>query len=563
MKTPRPYQKACLDALFNYLYTPNTGNPLVVAPVSAGKSMMIAETIKRIHSDFPRTRIVVLTHVKELLEQNAKALLEQYSDADFGFYCSGLGQKKLHNDITFASVQSVANKASAFARVPEVIIIDECHLISHKEDTSYRKFFDAVLAINPACKIIGYTGTPFRSDSGRLDEGENALFDDVVFDISMKFMIDEGYWTKPVSAKTSYQMTGDGIAVRGGEYMAKQIEEKYNTAEVNNTCVKELVTLGRDRNKWLAFTATVKHCEDVLSEIRLAGVSAEMITGKTPADERRRIIKDFRQGRFTCLVNVAVLTTGFDVSDIDLICYMRPMRSAVLYVQTIGRGVRTHYADGFDLATQRGRLDAINASTKKDVLIVDFGGVIAELGPVDDVTITKVYRGEKKGEGEATEPSLNTKFCPKCNTPCHNGQQFCHVCTHQFFELDAVASTNAVISNDVEPEWFVVLSVFTSLNQGKEGKRDTLKATYATTEVAISEWLCFEHDEGSFPRTKACTWYNLMVDDVFDCPNDFPSTVDEALNKAYRKPTRILARKEGKFYRVLDYDFKELEGCPF
>lgn len=562
MKTPRPYQKACLDALFNYLYTPDTGNPLVVAPVSAGKSLMIAETIKRIHADFPRTRIVMVTHVKELLEQNAKALIEQYPQSDFGFYCAGLGQKKLHNDITFASVQSVANKVKDFARVPEVIIVDECHLISHKDDTSYRKFFNAVKAINPRVKIIGFTGTPFRTDSGRLEEGENALFDDVVFDIPMSFMIDEGFWTRPVSAKTAYKMSGEGISVRAGEYVAKQIEEKYNTEEVNNTCVKELLTLGAERKKWLVFTATVKHCEDVLEEIRAAGVTAEMVTGDTPKDERRRIIEGFRRGDFTCLVNVAVLTTGFDVSDIDLLCYMRPMRSPVLYVQTIGRGVRTHYADGFDLSTRQGRLDAIAASTKKDVLIVDFGGVIDTLGPVDQVGITKTYEPREKKEGEGEEPKVNLKFCPSCNEPCHVGQQFCHVCSYQFFELQEKASTQNVISSDAEPEWVGVISMFTAYNEGKNGKNDTLRVSYATPMGTISEWKCFDHESDSFPYQQACKWYNLFADEIWSNPNDFPVDVQDALSRTYIKPEKILARKEGKFWRVLDYEF-ETEECPF
>ena len=118
MKTLRPYQAAAQKSLFKYLFE-NTGNPLVVAPVGAGKSLMIAEDIKKLHEMYPRTRIVMLTHVKELLEQNAEELAEQYPFCDFGFYCAGLKQKRLHNDVTFASIQSVNKKIADFNRATE------------------------------------------------------------------------------------------------------------------------------------------------------------------------------------------------------------------------------------------------------------------------------------------------------------------------------------------------------------------------------------------------------------------------------------------------------------
>lgn len=161
--------------------------------------------IRRVHADFPRTRIVMLTHVR-LLQQNAKELRDQYPTVDMGFYCAGLGQKRLHNDVTFASIQSVHNKASAFNRCPEIIIIDEAHLISHNDQTQYRKFIDSVLAINPNCKVIGLTGTPFLVIRDGLEGSEGALFTDIAYEIPMTYMIEQGYWTKPVTPKTSYTM---------------------------------------------------------------------------------------------------------------------------------------------------------------------------------------------------------------------------------------------------------------------------------------------------------------------------------------------------------------------
>ena len=144
IKTLRPYQESAVRSLFDWLFSTD-GNPLIVAPVGSGKSLMIAEFIKRVHDDYPRTKIIMLSHVKELLVQDAQEMMEQYPDADFGFYCAGLGEKKAHNDITFASIQSVWDKIDVFPAVPKIIIVDEAHLIPHNTLTRYRRFMDDVL----------------------------------------------------------------------------------------------------------------------------------------------------------------------------------------------------------------------------------------------------------------------------------------------------------------------------------------------------------------------------------------------------------------------------------
>ena len=311
MKTLRPYQAAAQKSLFKYLFE-NTGNPLVVAPVGAGKSLMIAEDIKKLHEMYPRTRIVMLTHVKELLEQNAEELAEQYPFCDFGFYCAGLKQKRLHNDVTFASIQSVNKKIADFNRAPEIIIIDECHLISHKSNTQYRKFIEDVQSLNPNCRVIGYTGTPFRSDTGRLDAGKNKLFDDVAYEIGMDFMIDEGYWAKPFCPKIDTEMDVTGVKVQGGDYVAKDLQETVNTTEMNDACVTEMMQLGKGRNRWLIFTAGVQHAEDVTAELNRRGVEARCVHSDKDSMENDQTLKDHKAGKFKALVNVAKLTTGYN-----------------------------------------------------------------------------------------------------------------------------------------------------------------------------------------------------------------------------------------------------------
>lgn len=550
-KQLRPYQESALKSLFDYLYT-KQGNPLVVAPVGAGKSLLIAEFIRRVHNDFPRTRVVLLTHQKELLEQDAEELRLQYPQCDYGFYCAGLGQKRLHNDVTFASIQSVYKKVAAFNRCPEIILIDEAHLLSHNDQTQYRKFIDSVLEINPNCKIIGFTGTPFRSDTGRLDEGDGRLFDDVAYEISMNFMIEQGYWTKPVTPKADYKIDVSGVATRGGDYIASQLEKKIDIDEVTISCVKELIAKAHERKKVLVFTAGVTHCEHVRDCLRSFGQSAEMITGDTPADERKKILDDYKAGKFKYLVNVAVLTTGFNVPDIDCICFMRPTRSKVLYIQCVGRGVRVVYAEGYDLNTQDGRLAAIANSNKKDCLVVDFGGVVDELGPIDTVDIRKknVFKDEKIG-GEAI-----MKTCPACGASCFGAQKYCFSCSYSFISesLNPDVSKSVVTTLDEPPQWVKVFTAsFTKHNKRNDpSAKPTMCAMYGTLSGAYKEWICFEHD--GYARSKAEAWFKKQFPH-----GDFPDTVDFALTYKWKRPSEILVKRDGKFWRIIDSRFDELK----
>lgn len=548
MKTPRPYQESAINSIFDWFKSGNKGNPLIVAPVGAGKSLIIAELIKRIHQQAAHTKIVMITHVKELLLQNAAELNEQYPSCDMGFYCAKLKQKKLHNDVTFASIQSVAKKARNFPKVPQIIIVDEAHLISHNDQTLYRKFIDDCKQLNPSCVVIGLTGTPFRADSGRLDEGEGKLFDGIAYEIDIKWMIEEGYLTKPFTPKINTKMSVEGVGIRKGDYIAGQLEKAVDIDETTQACVNEIIELGKDRNKWLIFTAGVQHCEHVRDAIRARGISCEMITGETPNDEREKIIKDYENGKFRCLVNVAVLTTGFNVPSIDLLAFMRPTRSPVLYIQCIGRGIRTVYADGYDLSTKYGRIDAIAASIKKDCMVLDFGGVVAELGPIDAIDIRKKSKSTSEEKGQAV-----MKRCPSCGAECAASQKFCYSCSYNFVSesLDHKASDKHLLTSDAPVERYEVLGMSCQkhFKGGDENATPTLRVNYVTAVANISEWICFEHI--GFAREKAEIWHRDRGD--FGCPK----TVDEAMNRFldYNHPYFVDVRKEGKYYRIAGYDW--------
>ncbi len=555
MKTARDYQEPALVYLFNHLFTTKK-HALIDAPVAAGKSFLIAETIRRLHALYPHLRILSLVHSKRLIEQNVIELFSQYPNVDAGIYCAGLKQKRLHNDVTFASIQSIAGKASFMPRPPEIIIIDEVHLVSHKSSTQYREFIADCLVLNPNLRLIGFTGTVFRSDTGRLDEGENRLFDEVTYTIPMTYMIEEGWWAKPVSPKVAFEMDTSNIPMRNGDFVSSAIERNVNTPEINKLCINDLVDLGRNRNRWLVFAAGKQHAEDVCNELRAHGIAAEFITDDTPANEEDSILENHKAGKFKALVNVAKLTTGYNDPYIDLICIMRPMRSPALYIQCVGRGVRPIYADNYDASTREARLRAIADSIKPNCMIVDYGGVVKALGPIDKIEIHKKYMGEVEsdGEGEAA-----TKECPQCGSICAASQRYCYNCSYCFIVLDDSAGNAAVVSVDIEPEWVDVLDVGYDRHE-KKGGLPSMKVTYYTLTNLVREWVCFEHhtfdvgDNKRFAWSQAVKWHKKRLPDI-----DVPKSVDEALIAEYPQPKRILIKPKGKYFDILDYDFSDKE----
>ena len=536
MKVLRPYQNSAIESLFDWYRMKREGHPLVVAPVGSGKSLLLAEMIKHIHQQAPRTRVIVLTHVKELLEQNAAELVLQYPEADWGYYCAGLGEKKLHNDITFASIQSIAGKVYDIKRAPQVLLIDECHLINHNDNTTYRKFIDDCIAVNPNCKVIGFTGTPFRADTGLLYEGNGRLFDGVAYEIDIAWMIDNGYLAKPVVPQTNTLLDASGVSVRGGDYVVGELERAVDVDALTQAMVKEIVILGADRKRWIIFTAGLQHCEHVRDAIRAHGITAEMLTGKTPKEERNDLIKRYKRGEVRALVNVGVATTGFNSPEIDLVVMARPTRSPVLYIQCIGRGLRT-------------------APGKQDCMVLDFGNVIGTLGPIDKVNVAR-----KSGyvEPKEKQEEVSTKRCPSCSAICAIQQKYCYECGFSFTSasLDDKASNQNILSSDEVPVWYDVVGVnyFKHQNKKDSSKPPTLRVMYQLDVGGeVSEFVCFEHT--GYAQDKAVRWH--FDRSTVPCPD----TVDDALRITYKEPTSIKCKTDGKYKKIVDYQFEEIN--PF
>jgi DNA repair protein RadD len=401
----RDYQQRTIDQLYAWFSAGNAGNPCLVLPTGSGKSHIVAALCKDALQNWPETRVLMLTHVKELIEQNAEKMRLHWPAAPMGIYSAGIGKRDIGEPITFAGIQSVRTKAEMLGHL-DLVIIDECHLVNHKEEGGYRKLLADLKAINPALRVVGLTATPYRLGHGLITD-KPALFDALLEPVSIEELVFKGYLSTLRSKVTSAKLDTSGVKKRGGEFIESELQAAVDTDDNNQRVVQEVIALAGDRKAWLVFCTGVQHAEHVAEVLRQHGVAAQCVTGETPKAERKRMLDDFKAGKLRALTNANVLTTGFDYPDIDLIAMLRPTMSASLYVQMAGRGMRVK-------------------SHTDHCLVLDFAGVVEMHGPI--VAVQPPKRG---GDGDGEAP---VKVCDNCDELVHISAKECPSCGHPFPE---------------------------------------------------------------------------------------------------------------------------------
>ena len=399
----RDYQQRAIDQLYAWFHKTPTGHPCLVLPTGSGKSHIVAALCKDALQSWPKTKILMLTHVKELIVQNAEKMRLHWRGAPLGIYSAGIGKRQLGEPITFAGIQSVRTKAAQLGHI-DLVIVDECHLVSHKDEGGYRALLNDLQAINPDLRVVGLTATPYRLGHGLITD-KPALFDALIEPVSIEELVYKKYLATLRSKLTSERFDVSGVHKRGGEYIESELQAAVDNADKNRQVVREVIKLACKRKAWLFFCAGVKHAQNVCQELIAQGVAAACVTGETPKAERDRLLTEFKAGRIRALTNANVLTTGFDYPDIDLIAMLRPTMSASLYVQMAGRGMRPK-------------------SHTDHCLVLDFAGVVETHGP-----ITNVQPPKKGGSGEGEAP---VKVCDECHEIVHISAKVCPNCGHAF-----------------------------------------------------------------------------------------------------------------------------------
>jgi DNA repair protein RadD len=520
----RDYQQRTIRQLYDWFEAGNTGNPCIVLPTGAGKSHIVAALCKDALTKWPQTRVLMLTHVKELIQQNAEKMRQHWPNAPMGIYSAGLRSRRI-DSITFAGIQSVHAKARRIGRV-DLVIIDECHLVSHKAEGGYRQLLDDLTAINPALRVIGLTATPYRLGHGYITDPP-ALFNGLVEPVTIEELVYKGFLASLRSKVTETKLDAGGVKKRGGEYVEADLQRVVDKEPLNVAVVDEVIDLAGDRKAWLFFCAGVDHAHNVSAALNARGIPAACITGKTPSGERARIIADFKAGRLRALTNANVLTTGFDHPSIDLIAMLRPTMSPGLYVQMAGRGLR------------------LKPHTDH-CLVLDFAGVVKAHGP-----ITAVQEPRRKGEASGDAPM---KVCDPddggCGELVHLSARECPACGKEFpppepqaptLHNDDIMGADALEMDVTAWTW----RVHTSRSSGKDMFRVSYYGDLAKKPVV--EYFPVTHDGYVGHRARA------GVAKIADKAGArLANTLEDAVNELNKgtPPAAIRYRMDGKFHRV-------------
>lgn len=382
----RPYQQEAVARTVSH-FRKTDDAALIVLPTGAGKSLVIAELAR-----IAKQKILVLAHVKELVEQNA----EKYTSfgLEASIFSAGLKQKSLANQVTFASIQSLSRNLDKLNEHYSLVIIDECHRVSDDDNSQYAKVIAALRSFNPKLKVLGLTATPFRLGIGWVYHkhyhgfvrGNNeSPFKACIFELPLRYMIKNQYLTPPkeVDAALSHydfsSLTSDSF----GRYNQDDLNSllSANTRATKSIC-NDILTLSNKRKGVMIFAATVRHAQEILSYF--PAEHSALITGETSAEHRDRFIAAFKRKQLKFLINVSVLTTGFDAPHVDFIAILRPTESVSLYQQIVGRGLRL-------------------SEGKTECLVIDYAG--------NGFDLFYPEVGSKKGDSDNEPVQV---ICPGC-----------------------------------------------------------------------------------------------------------------------------------------------------
>ena len=563
----RDYQSDAKAALYDYLRRKD-GNPCVVIPTAGGKSICIA-SVAADAVNLWHGRVLILAHVKELVEQNSKELKGLCPDPPVGVYSAGLDRRDTKEPVIVAGIQSIYNKIDLFEPF-DLVMVDEVHMVPPDGEGRYQTFLNAAKAKNPNVRMVGWTATPFRTQGGLICRPEN-LFNEVCYEANVKDLIDAG-WLSKITAKAGIANADlDHLHIRAGEFVAEDVEKAMGEDRLVATACREIVEKTKDRKACLVFCTSVEHCRKVAEQIsRFSGEECAVVTGDTPSEKRDEIIRrlkgesiatDLFGGtlpplKYCC--NVSVMTTGTNIRRLDTIALLRPTASAGLYIQMVGRGFR--------LSPETG---------KTECLVLDYGKNVERFGPIDAIRITEPPSGGNR------EPLA--KVCPQCRSLVPLSVMLCKECGYQFPRQEAERRTHeahadnaAILSGEVTLETHDVTDVLFQVWTKRDAQPDdphTVRVTYRCEAEGgslydarccnFSEWVCPEHT--GYARSKFEKWWAARASSDFPMPDKAEDVCEADFMGMLRTVKRITVKRvAGKHYpEIVGYELGDFpENSP-
>ena len=575
MYTLRPYQADSVKSVIHYFRKHQTPAVLVL-PTGAGKSLVIAELAR-----LAKGRVLVLAHVKELVEQNH----EKYEGYGLkgSIFSAGLGRKETDQQVVFASVQSVVRNLDSFSNQFSLLVIDECHRVPDEKTSSYQKVITHLRANNPGIKVLGLTATPYRlgmgwlyqyHTRGQVRSEEPRFFRDCIFELPIRYLLDEGFLT-PARMIDAPVLSYDFSQLKPastGRYKEAELDMVIEQSKrATPQIVDQIIELAKDKLGIMVFAATVRHAQEILS--LLPEGESSIVIGDTPTLERDQIINDFKERKIKFLVNVSVLTTGFDAPHVDLIAILRPTESISLYQQIVGRGLRL-------------------SPGKKECLVLDYAGnsydlyqpEVGDPKPDSDSEIITIpcpacgfnnnfwgkldsngfllehfgrkcqgyFTDEDTGEREHCNYRFRAKYCGECGADNDIAARICHECDATLVDPDKKLKEALNLKDALV---FECLEMDLNVLKDEKGKSQ-LKVTYrGENQAQVHEFWSLttkkqkQNFKDQFVRPHLADRHRPF--------EEASPTKVVAHQHRFRPPQFVIARKVGRFWKMRDKIFED------
>ncbi|OCH38450.1 DEAD/DEAH box helicase [Vibrio cyclitrophicus] len=575
MYTLRPYQADSVKSVIHYFRKHQTPAVLVL-PTGAGKSLIIAELAR-----LAKGRVLVLAHVKELVEQNH----EKYEGYGLkgSIFSAGLGRKETDQQVVFASVQSVVRNLDSFSNQFSLLVIDECHRVPDEKTSSYQKVITHLRENNPGIKVLGLTATPYRlgmgwlyqyHTRGQVRSEEPRFFRDCIFELPIRYLLDEGFLT-PARMIDAPVLSYDFSQLKPastGRYKEAELDMVIEQSKrATPQIVDQIIELAKDKLGIMVFAATVRHAQEILS--LLPEGESSIVIGDTPTLERDQIINDFKERKIKFLVNVSVLTTGFDAPHVDLIAILRPTESISLYQQIVGRGLRL-------------------SPGKKECLVLDYAGnsydlyqpEVGDPKPDSDSEIITIpcpacgfnnnfwgkldsngfllehfgrkcqgyFTDEDTGEREHCNYRFRAKYCGECGADNDIAARICHECDATLVDPDKKLKEALNLKDALV---FECLEMDLNVLKDEKGKSQ-LKVTYrGENQAQVHEFWSLttkkqkQNFKDQFVRPHLADRHRPF--------EEASPTKVVAHQHRFRPPQFVIARKVGRFWKMRDKIFED------
>lgn len=407
----RGYQQKVVDDVIREIKRGNT--KILIQLGTGGGKTAIASNIAKGASDKGNGSFFIC-HRREIVDQTFKTYLANELEASF---IMGGRSVNLENNIQIANIATLVNRLDKYKK-PRIIIWDECH---HLAASNWTRVFDAY----PDAIHIGLTATPCRLDGKPL----NTFFEIMVKGPTLRKLMDEGYLVNYEYFAPS-KIDLKKLTKGKGDYTKKSLE----TADFRGKLIGDNIThykkmaMGK-RN--VIFAVSIKHSKEIVQRYKDEGIPAAHLDGDVLAKERRETIEKFDKGEILILSNVDLFGEGFDLPNIEVVSLLRPTQSLSLYMQMVGRGLRTVYSQGFDLSTKEGRLNAILHSDKQKLLILDHANNYDQHGMPDDDRIWTLSKEKPRNVTREKNEGVPMKRCPECFY-AHDPALVCPNCGHTY-----------------------------------------------------------------------------------------------------------------------------------